>query len=150
MPIRRTIFGVALVVATAALISWGSHKEASLEELKSRVETAKPDDRAGLCIQIAERQVESADKLYTDGKLDEAQAAMHDVVSYSQKAVDAASHTGHKLKNTEIALRRMTHRLGDMKRTLAFENQAAVQNAADVLEKLRTDVLNRMFGKSSK
>jgi hypothetical protein len=146
----RTICGLVLLAVTVAALSWGSHKDAPLEELKARAESAKPDERASLCIQIAERQVEAADKFYTDGKLDQAQAAIHDVVAYSQKAANAAGQTGHKLKNTEIALRKMAHRLIDIKRTLAFDNQAAVQDAADTLEKLRTDVLNRMFGKNPK
>jgi polyhydroxyalkanoate synthesis regulator phasin len=150
MRMRRGIFGAALVVASVAAIGWGSHKEASLEELKARAESAKPDERATLCIQIAERQVEAADRLYTDGKLEQAQAAIHDVVTYSQKGADAAGQTGHKLKNTEIALRKMAHRLVDIKRTLAFDNQAPVQDAADALERLRTQVLNRMFGKNAK
>jgi hypothetical protein len=141
---------LAGLLAMISPLSWGWHKELSLEQLKARVETARPDERANLCVQIAERQVEAADKSYNDGKIDEAQAAIGDVVSYSQKAVDAASQTGHKLKNTEIALRKMSHRLVDIKRSLAYENQAAVQTAAETLEKLRTDVLNRMFGKNAK
>jgi len=150
MRLGREILGLAVLMAMASAVGFGFRKELTLEEMKARAETAKPDERANLCVQIAEHQVEAADKLYTEGKVEEAQAAIRDVVSYSQKAVDAASQTGHKLKNTEIALRKMTHRLGDIKRTLAFENQAEVQNAADVLEKLRTDVLSRMFGKGAK
>ncbi|HMK21509.1 MAG TPA: hypothetical protein VK466_04200 [Terriglobales bacterium] len=146
----RTIVGLAVLLAMASAMGLAFAKELTLEELKARAETAKPDERAKLCIEIAERQVEAADKLYTDVKIDQAQSAIHDVVSYSEKAVDAASQTGHKLKNTEIALRKMSHRLNDIKRTLAFENQAPVQNAVDVLEKLRTDVLSRMFGKGAK
>ena len=150
MGMRRGICGAALLLATAAILSWGSHKDAPLEELKARAESAKPDERATLCIQIAERQVEAADKFYTDGNLDQAQAAIRDVVTYSKKGAEAASQTGHKLKNTEIALRKMAHRLIDIKRTLAYDNQAPVQDAAETLEKLRTDVLNRMFGKNQK
>ena len=150
MRIRRVIFGAGLLTVTISCIVWASHKDTPLPELKARVETAKPDERATLCIQIAERQVESADKFYTEGKIDDAQAAVHDVVAYSQKAAEAAGQTGHKLKNTEIALRKMAHRLIDIKRTLAFDNQAPVQDAADALEKLRTEVLNRMFGKNPK
>lgn len=147
--LRIRIF--ALAVALAAIpASFAFRKELTLEQLKARVDSAKPDERAGLCIQIAEREVEAADKFYTDGKLDEAQAAVHDVVAYSQKGADAAGQTGHKLKNIEISLRKMSHRLNDIKRTLAFENQATVQNAADTLEKIRTDVLSRMFGKNPK
>ena len=150
MTMWRTSFGATLLVAMIPCIVGATHKDAPLPELKARAESAKPDERAILCIQIAEREVEAADKLYTEGKVDEAQTAIHDVVSYSQKAADAAGQTGHKLKNTEIALRKMAHRLIDIKRTLAFDNQAPVQEAADTLEKLRTDVLNRMFGKNAK
>jgi hypothetical protein len=140
------ILGVTLLVT-------GGHalpKEPTLEQLKARVQNAKPDERANLCAQIAERQVEAADKLYTDGKTQEAEAAIRDVVSYSQQASDAAGQTGHHLKNMEIAMRKMGHRLTDIKRGLPFENQATVQSAVDTLEKIRTDLLNRMFGKNPK
>lgn len=146
----RKLLEMATLLAALSTVSLGFRKELTLEELKARAETAKPDERATLCVQIAERQVENADKFYTEGKLEDAQAAIRDVVGYSQKAVDAASQTGHKLKNTEIALRKMAHRLNDIKRTLAFENQATVQDAAETLEKFRTEVLNRMFGKNAK
>ena len=125
-------------------------KELSLEELKARVQHAKPDERTSLCTQIAERQVEAFDKLYTDGKATEAEAALHDVVSYAQQASDSAAQTGHRLKNTEIAMRKMSHRLSDIKRTLPFEEQASVQSAIDTLDKIRTDLLSRMFGKNPK
>jgi hypothetical protein len=146
----REHFEMAMLLAVFSATSLGFRKELTLEELKARAETAKPDERANLCVQIAERQVETADKLYADGNIDGAQAAIRDVVAYSRKAVEAASQTGRRLKNTEIVLRRMSHRLNDIKRALAFENQATVQDAADTLEKLRTEVLNRMFGKSAK
>lgn len=140
------IFGVGLIAAAAYALP----KELTLERLKARVQNAKPDERANLCAQIAEREVEVADKRYTDGRVEEAEAAIRDVVSYSQQASDAAGRTGHHLKNMEIAMRKMGHRLTDIKRGLPFENQATVQAAVDTLEKIRTDLLNRMFGKNPK
>jgi hypothetical protein len=140
------ILGITLVVAVAGALA----KELTLQELKARVEHAKPDERTNLCIQIAERQVEASNKLYTEGKTAEAEAAIHDVVSYSQQASDTAGQTGHRLKNTEIAMRKMSHRLSDIKRTLPFEDQASVQSAVDTLDKIRTDLLSRMFGKNPK
>jgi len=80
-------------------------------------------------------------------KVEEAQAAIEEVVSYAGQAGDAVSRSGRRVKNTEIALRKMAHRLTDIKHTLASENQAPVQAAVDSLEKIRTDLLNRMFGK---
>ena len=100
MRTRRKLLEMATLLAILSTISLGFRKELTLEELKARAETAKPDERANLCVQIAERQIEAADKAYVDGKIDEAQSAIRDVVGYSRKAVDAASQTGHKLKNT--------------------------------------------------
>ena len=82
--------------------------------------------------------------------MDEARAAVSDVVRYSEKAHDAASHSGKNLKHTEIQLREMAVKLRDIKRSLPFEEQAAVQDAADHLERLRSDLLARMFGKGEK
>jgi len=131
------ILGITLLAAVTGAFA----KELSLEELKARVEHAKPDERTSLCIQIAERQVEASNKLYTDGKTAEAEAAIHDVISYAQQASESAGHT-------EIAMRKMSHRLSDIKRTLPFEDQASVQSAVETLDKIRTDLLSRMFGKN--
>jgi len=144
-----TLFGLVLTITLTVDHAW-ARKELSLEELKARVPNAKPDERTNLCIQIAERQVEAADKLYTEGKTEEAEAAIHDVVSYSQQANEAAGQTGHRLKNTEIAMRKMSHRLNDIKRTLPYDNQALLQSAIDTLDKIRTDLLSRMFAKNPK
>ena len=143
---KRLILGITLVAAATGVLA----KELSLDELKARVQHAKPDERTNLCIQIAERQVEASNKLYADGKTTEAEAAIHDVISYSQQASDSAGQTGHRLKNTEIAMRKMSHRLTDIKRALPFEEQASVQSAVDTLDKIRTDLLSRMFGKNPK
>src|ERR1700675_1049005 len=145
---RKLVVILSITLASAA--SYATRKEPSLEELKARVLSAKPDERANLCVQIAERQVENADKLYTGGKDDQAQAAIHDVVTYTEQASQAAVQTGHRLKNTEIAVRRMSHRLGDIKRALPFESQAIVQEAVERLDRIRTELLNRMFMKNPK
>ena len=68
-------------------------------------------------------------------------------MTYSQKATDAAIATGKKLKNTEITLRKMAEKFRDVKRTVAFDDQAPIQQTMDELEKMRTDLLAAMFGK---
>jgi uncharacterized protein YbjT (DUF2867 family) len=143
-------WGAILAILAAVAISYGFTKELTLEQMKARLQSAKPDDRATLSARIAEAQVENADKLYNAGKTEEAVAAIHEVVSYSEQAQQAASQTGHRLKNIEIAVRRMAHRLSDIKRGLPFDDQATVQAAVERLDKIDTDLLNRMFGKNSK
>jgi|SRR5580698_4334796 hypothetical protein len=119
----------------------------TVQDLAARADAARPEDRPGLYIEIAERQLKAVTELFGAGKDEDALAAVKDVVSYSEKAHDAAIAARNKLKNTEIALRKMAAKLRDIKRTLTFEDQAPVQAASDRLEALRTDLLAKMFGK---
>jgi hypothetical protein len=140
----RTWRLLLMIVASVALAAAGS-KDLSLDELKARLDTAKPDDQVQICVTIAERQVAAADALFKQNKPDEAQAAVRDVVTYAGRARDAAGVTGHRLKSTEIDVRKMAHKLSDVKRPLPLEDQTPVQAAIDQLEKIRTDLLNKMF-----
>lgn len=145
---RKTVIIFAVLLSiTAAMFAW---KETDVEQLKGRVPSARVEELPSLCTQIAKKQADSADNFYKEGKVDEARAAVDDVVSYSDKARDAAIRSGKKVKDTEIALRKMAERLRNIKRTLAFEDQAPVQSAIDRLEQMRTDLFERMFGKKKK
>jgi soluble cytochrome b562 len=135
------------VVLLATSFSAFAYKTETLQELIARAESAKVEDQPALYVDIAERQLKSADELYTGGKVDEARAAVQDVVTYSEKAHDSAIQSGKKLKNTEIAFRKMAAKLRDIKRSVNFDDQAPLQTTADRLENLRTDLLSHMFGK---
>jgi polyhydroxyalkanoate synthesis regulator phasin len=137
---------VGMLIGTA--LPGFASKEETLQELLARAESARPEDRPGPYVEAAERQLKAADNLYEAGKSEEAKAAVNDVATYSQKAQEAALQSGKRLKQTEIALRKMAARLRDIKRTLSFEDQAPVQAAADQLENLRTDLQKRMFSKN--
>jgi len=135
----------AILLSTSVLAA--AYKTETLQELMARAQSARVEDLPALCVEIAERQLKSADDLYTAGKVDDAQTALKDVVTYSEKAHDAAMQSGKKVKNTEIAFRKMAAKLRDIKRSLNFDDQASVQAAADRLESLRTDLLSHMFSK---
>jgi hypothetical protein len=143
-------WGIFLTIAAVVALGHGFSKELTLAQLKARLQNAKPDERATLSVQVAEQQVENADKLYAIGKSEEAVSAIHEVISYSQDAQRAAVQSGKKLKNVEIAVRRMSRRLTEIKRTLPYDDQATVQEAVETLDKIGTDLLNRMFGKNPK
>jgi hypothetical protein len=137
---------IAAVLLAPCFLAFG-FKQESLQELIARAESARVEDRPALYVDIAEHQLKSADQLYSAGKVEDARAALQDVVTYSEKAHDSAIQSGKKLKNTEIAFRKMATKLRDIKRNLNFDDQAPVQAAADRLENLRTDLLSHMFGK---
>jgi len=143
---RRLAFTMLLL----ALASAYGAKDETVDELKSRFESARPEDRPELGIRIAQHQLRDADKLYSEGNADRARADVEDIVTYSEKARDAAILTRKRLKNVEIDVRKMAEKLRDIKRTLAFEDQAPVEQAIHRLEDIRTTLLKEMFAKEDK
>lgn len=143
MRLHITIVGVLLATSLPAF----AYKTETLQELIARAEAARPEDRPALYVDIAERQLKSADEFYTSGKVDDGRTAVKDVVTYSEKAQESAIQSGKRVKNTEIAFRKMAAKLRDIKRNLNFDDQAPVQAAAERLENLRTALLSHMFGK---
>lgn len=142
----RRCFPIFLAVL-AVSIGAAASEETPLAELLKRAESAPMGERPALYIDIAERQLKAADDLYNTGKVDDAGKAVKDVVTYSEKARDAAVQSGKRLKPTEIAVRRMSLKLRDIRRTLNFDDQPPVQAAAERLQSLADDLLSHMFGK---
>jgi hypothetical protein len=142
---------LAIYLLFAALFAacWAATEE-SVDQLKTRLESARPEDRISLCLQIAHQQLRNADKLYIDGNVEKARAAVEDIVTYSEKAGSDAAHSDKHLKNVEIAVRKLAEKLRDIKRTLAFEDQPPVEKAIQRMETLRTTLLKEMFRKEKK
>jgi CHASE3 domain sensor protein len=82
--------------------------------------------------------------------VDEARAAVNEIVAYFEEARDAAVQTKTHLKNVEIAARKVSVKLSDIKRTLAFDDQAPVEQAVRRLEDVRTVLLKEMFSDKRK
>jgi hypothetical protein len=140
-----------LVAATLAAFGWKTvaAKDETVDQLIARADSARPEDRPALYLEIARLKAEAADKLYNGGNAEAAKAVLQDVVAFSRKATNTSIQTGKKLKNVEIGLRKMTEKFRDVKRTLAFEDQAPIQQTVDELEQMRTDLLSAMFGKKN-
>src|SRR5215813_8905071 len=104
--------GVPFARATTGL---SPAKDVSVEQLKAQLPTANVGDRPRICIQIAEKQLDSADKLYAATESEKAQVALSDVAAFSEMARDYAIQSRKHQKQTEISVRRMAHKLGDIK-----------------------------------
>jgi hypothetical protein len=137
---------VALAAFAGAAPAFGA-KDESLDQLMARAESARPEDRPALYVEIARQKADIADQSYHDGNAETGTSTLREVVAFSQKGTDASIQTGKRLKNTEIALRKMVEKFRDVERTVAFEDQAPIQQTMDELEKMRTDLLAAMFGK---
>ena len=135
-----------LVVVLAVSCGAAGWDETPLVDLHKRADSAPMGDRPALYIDIAERQLKAADELYNAGRVEEARDAVKDVVACSEKARDAAVQSGKRLKPTEIAVRKMSKKLRDIKRTLNYDDQPPVETAAERLHSLADDLLSHMFG----
>ena len=127
-----------------------SHDELSVEELKARVSSANVPDKVHLCVQIAEKQLGTANKLYEAGEVAEAQPALTDVVAFSELARDYSIQSRKHQKETEISVRTMTRKLTAILHLVGREDQAPVRDAITHLEHVRDDLLTSMFSKGAK
>ena len=140
------VAGLVLVALAAPWVALG-HQEPTIAELKGRLSNTVMRDRPALCIEICERQLEAADKLYNEGATMAAQQALADVVSFAGMAREYAIESHKHEKQSEIALRKAARKLSELKHAISREDQEAVQNAIDRLQHFRDDLLYAMFPK---
>ena len=86
-------------------LSLMASEQPTIEELKARVPNASIADRPGLCVHISELQTDAADRLYIAGDSEKAQAALADVVAFSELARDYSIQA--QVQNTIDRLQRI-------------------------------------------
>jgi len=136
---------VTLVAIYGLCLTAAAKEQPTVEELKARVSSAPIGDRPKICLEIAERQLDAAEKLFTATEDEKAQVALSDVAAFSEQARDYAVQSGKHQKQTEISVRKMVRKLGNLKHAVTHDGQAAVQNTIDRLERVRDDLLAAMF-----
>ena len=146
MAIRSFIFITLILTLPLALLA----KQETLEEMIQHADSAQLKDQPKLYMEIARNQLKEADKQFTVGNSEAAQAAVKNIVQYAQRSADTSVQSGKRLKDTEIDLRKIADKLRDINHTLTFEDQEPVKAAADKIEDMRTELLKRMFGKNKK
>ena len=147
---RRNAAGLCLLTLLVVLTVSAFAVEPTVEELKSRVASASVGDRPHFCVQIAQKQLASADRLYAAADVEKAQAALMDVVAFSELARDYAIQSHKYQKQTEIAARSMSRKLTDLLHSLDHDDQAPVRDAINRLQRVRDDLLSAMFPKGAK
>lgn len=139
-----------MALALLAICVGARSTDEPLEALKTRAESARLQEQPHLFATIARREVNEADRFYTEGKIADATKAVDELVRYAARASEAAQKTGKHLKNTEILLRETARRLDDVSKTLNFDDRIYVEAAVKQVEKSRQQLLEQMFGLPSK
>ncbi len=137
----------AIILAVAAC---AHATDPPADELKAKLSSASLGEKPHLCIQIAERQIAAADKLYAANDIEQAQAKLTDVVAFSELARDYAIQSHKHEKQAEIAVRNMVRRLEGFKRLVGHEDQPPIQDAINRMQRVRDDLLVAMFPKGAK
>jgi hypothetical protein len=148
-PVLYVIAAWFVLMAGVASVA-GASEEPSVEQLKTRLAAASVGDRPKICVQIARQQLTESARLYADGDAQKAQSALTDVVTYSEQARDYSIQSHKYEKQTEIAVRGMTRKLNDLLHTLTNDEQPAVHEAINQLQRVRDDLLIAMFPKGQK
>ena len=140
---------IALGACITAAASTIPRDEPTLEQLKASVSTAKVADKAKLCVQIAEKQLNETDRLYAASDYQHAQAALMDVVTYAELARDYAIQSHKYEKQTEIAARGISRKLNEILHSLGRDDQPPLEDAISRLERVRDDLQSAMFKKGA-
>jgi hypothetical protein len=141
---------VALLALVAVMARAVPRNEPTVDELKARLSSLSIGDRPHLCVQIAKKQLAEADKFYVAADIEKGQAALTDVVAYSELARDYAIQSHKYQKQSEIAVRVMTRKLTEILHSLGHDDQAPVQDAINRMQRVRDDLLKAMFPKGAK
>ncbi len=99
---------------------------------------------------MPQKQEAEADKLYAAGDYEKGQAALTDVVTYSELGRDYAVQSHKYQKQSEIAARTIIRKLTDLLHSLGHDDRPPVEDAINHLQRVRDDLLMSMFPKGAK
>ena len=115
--------------------------------MKERIENASSGDQIKLSLEVARTQLQHMTDYYKAGDNENARRALQDVETYGVRAADTSTHSGKHQKDTEIAVRKLSYRLGEISRDADFEERPAIKAAIAKIDKAHDELLNHMFRK---
>ena len=133
------------VFAAQATAPAKSQNVEELEKAKAKADRASAHDKCYDSVEVVRALVEVANDQFNAGDVEQAQQTVKEIVNYADQAREASQHSGHKLKQSEITLRKAQRRLDDIRRSLPFEDQATVEAALKQLEADRQEILHQVL-----
>jgi|tagenome__1003787_1003787.scaffolds.fasta_scaffold20687645_2 hypothetical protein len=142
---RKLLILVVVGISLAALAK--DKVPESMDELKARAAaTTDKNKQVELYVELSKRELEAANDVYNTSA-DQAKSLFEGSAESATAAARLAIESNHKLKQTEIKLRELSHRMNDIRRTWAFEDRAPLDPAIQQVESARNKLLDRMFQK---
>ncbi|HZD33465.1 MAG TPA: hypothetical protein VE779_17605 [Candidatus Angelobacter sp.] len=144
---RQIAAALVLAVVMGGIAACAAQQPAP--DLKAKADAAQGSDKINLSLEYAHRELEYSNKLYTDGDVEKAEAAIAETMTYAKQAAAASSTTNKRLKQTEIDLRKLEHRMRDIGQSLSVDDRPPVEKSVQELEQLRSSLLAKMFGEKA-
>ena len=141
----RKLFIFAMI-AIALLATAKDKTPESIDQLTARAAAADKHKQTELYPELANRELDAADAAYNTD-VEKAKALFNQSAKDAVIAANAALESNHRLKQTEISLREIGHRMLDIRRSWAFEDRAPLDGAIQLVEDARNKLLDRMFKK---
>ena len=129
-----------------AIFAVASEKIKNVAELKAKADSARGGKKAKLYCELADAYLGAAAESFKADDPLSGQEAVAEAVRVAQGATEISISSGKRLKQTEIALRRLIRRLEDLKQTLAVDDRPALDEAVTRLEELRQRLFVYLFG----
>jgi hypothetical protein len=139
----KRVLPFTLVVA---LIASCAAQEPPLRRLQEIADSSKGGDCARYSIALALRLVEIADTQYEAGKVTEGEQSIRQTGHYAERGARCSLEARKHEKDTEIHLRKLSKRLNEVEKTLAFEDRPLLHEQAQNIDRLREELLTSMFG----
>lgn len=144
------IFVLLLLTCISAAAGEPRDVGRKVAELKQKAANAKEKDRAKLLAELIREEASLASQQFGAGNTKDARATITDIKAQLIECRKAALASGKNLKHTDINLREAARQLDNLRRSLAFEDQAPVKEVVDLIQDARTAILDRMFGLKEK
>jgi len=143
---RSALTTLGLLLLFGSLLLAG---QAPTSNLKARADAAQGNERITVALEYARQQLEYANKLYTDGDVEKGEAAVAEVLDYCDRATQVAISSNKKVKQTEIDLRKLEHRMHDIGQSLNIDDRPPLEKGVQQIEQLRANLLAKMFGEKA-
>jgi hypothetical protein len=143
---QKIMRGLFFIIFVGFALSLAAQSE-NVDTMKQRVDQASPADQVRLCLHVAQAQLQHATDFYKSNDNVNARRALQDVETYGVRAAKVSADSGKHQKDAEIAVRKLSYRLGELVRDADFDERPTIKAVMTRIDKAHDDLLASMFKK---
>lgn len=151
--VTRSLGRLFLLAAAAVCLLPAAHAsnpetildDAALAQLEARAQIAQPREQCFLYVELVHNLTEIAGKQISDGDSVSASVTLKRIDALSQKIHMSVARDTKRLKNAELLLHHVTHRLADMVHVATTDDKPTLQSTLKRLDTVQSEILSAVF-----